>query len=113
MHHPNFKKAMSLKQYLAAQHIVVSFDGSVSGIVDAILAKEGYSRRLVAAVPYFSTALETVATSDLIATIPSRLAKAFATRLGLRLYAPPIDIRPIRFRPYGTRETRRARFIFG
>jgi DNA-binding transcriptional LysR family regulator len=92
--HPLLKKKLTLKQYLDAQHIVVSLDGTVSGIVDVILARQGHSRRLVAAVPFFFTALATVARSDLIATIPSRLANAFAGRLGLRLYPPPIEIRP-------------------
>lgn len=88
------KKTLALKDYLEALHIVVSLDGSVSGIVDRILLREGHTRKLVAAVPFFVTALATVASSDLIATVPQRLARAFAPVFGLRLWEPPLRIRP-------------------
>ncbi len=88
------KKTLALKDYLDAQHIVVSLDGAVSGIVDRVLARAGHSRKLVAAVPFFVTALAAASTSDLIATVPQRLARAFAPVFGLRWWEPPVRIRP-------------------
>lgn len=94
--HSRIKKRLTFEDYISACHIVVSFDGSVSGIVDRVLARDGHSRKLVAAVPFFTTALATVARSDLIATVPRRLAEAFAPLFGLRIFEPPITIRPYR-----------------
>lgn len=92
--HPVFKKRLTLKDYLDAKHIVVSLDGSVNGIVDRVLAREGHSRMLVAAVPFFFTALAAVSRSNLITTVPKRLATTFTQTLRLRLWDPPIAIRP-------------------
>ncbi len=94
--HPILKKRLTLRDYLAAQHIVVSMGGSVSGIVDRILARQGHTRKLVASVPFFITALAAVSRSDLIATVPSRLAVSFAVEFKLNLWTPPIGIRPYR-----------------
>jgi DNA-binding transcriptional LysR family regulator len=94
--HAGIGKKLTFADYVNAHHIVVSLDGSVSGIVDRVLARDGHSRKLVAAVPFFTTALATVARSDLIATVPRRLAEAFAPPFGLRVLEPPISIRPYR-----------------
>ena len=94
--HRGIKRKLTLEAYLNARHIVVSFDGSVSGIVDRVLARDGHSRRLVAAVPFFTTALATVARSDLIATVPRRLAETLAPLFGVQVFVPPITIRPYR-----------------
>ena len=94
--HWGIGKRLTFEEYLSAQQIVVSLDGSVTGIVDRVLAREGHSRKLVAAVPFFTTALATVSRSDLIATVPRRLADAFAPSFGLRVLEPPITIRPYR-----------------
>ena len=91
-----FPFGLKFEDYIGACHIVVSFDGTVSGIVDRVLARDGHSRKLVAAVPFFTTALATLARSDLIATVPRRLAEAFAPLFGLRVWEPPITIRPYR-----------------
>ena len=94
--HRGIRKRLTLEAYLNACHIVVSFDGSVSGIVDRVLARDGHSRKLVAAVPFFTTALATVARSDLIATVPRRLAETLAPLFGVQILEPPIMIRPYR-----------------
>jgi DNA-binding transcriptional LysR family regulator len=92
--HPAFRESLTLKDYLGAKHIVVSLSGSVNGIVDRVLARDGYTRTLVAAVPFFFTALAAVSRSNLITTLPRRLAAAFAPAFGLRLWDPPLAIRP-------------------
>ncbi len=83
----------SLASYLAARHLLVSFSGNLHGIVDDTLAAQGQTRQVVAAFPQFFPALATVSESNLIATVPKRLAEAYATRFELRLFEPPIDIR--------------------
>lgn len=84
---------MSLDEYVARRHLLVSLDGAPRGVVDQALARKGLRRRVVLALPYFLTALATVADTDLIATVPRRLALAFGPRLGLDWFEPPIRIR--------------------
>lgn len=94
--HRAFGPRATLKRYLEADHIVVSMDGTLNGIVDRTLAERGLRRRVVAAVPFFFTALSTVSRTDVIATVPGRLAASYAGAFSLQLLKPPLEIRPYR-----------------
>ncbi len=87
---------LTLDTYLRANHLLVSSDGSRSGIVDTTLAAQGLSRRVTATVPYFLHALTLLERSELIATLPARLLAAQADRFDLSVAEPPIDIRNFR-----------------
>ncbi len=91
--HPAFEQPLDLARYAAFGHALVSPGGSLSGVVDRLLAAEGLSRRVVVAVPYFFAALATVARTDLIATVPRRTALLHAESFGLKVVAPPLPIR--------------------
>jgi DNA-binding transcriptional LysR family regulator len=94
--HPVFKTGCTLGDYVAARHVLVSQGGDLTGIVDAALAAKNRDRHVVAATPYFLTALATVARSDAIATMPGSIARAHAGDLGLRLFPCPVRIRRLR-----------------
>ena len=81
-----------LDSYLAARHIVVSLDGDLTGVVDEALRTSGRRRNVVAATPYFLSALAAAAESAVIVTLPSRLATAYAPRFGLNVFAPPLAL---------------------
>jgi DNA-binding transcriptional LysR family regulator len=89
---------MDLRRYAALGHVLVSPGGTLSGIVDQALKATGITRRVALAVPYFLAALATVAGSDLIATVPRRLAEGHAEAFGLVSLPPPLAIRsfPVR-----------------
>lgn len=93
--HPEVADKLDLATYLRCRHLVVSVSGDLTGIVDDALAEMGKTRRVCAAVPLFMPALQTVATGDLIATLPARLVDLFAHRFGLRAFEPPLSLRPI------------------
>ncbi len=84
----------SLKSFLAASHLLVSLSGEAQGIVDHSLAAKGLRRNVAVVYPLFFPALATVSETDLICTLPKRLAEANAQRFGLKLFAPPIALRP-------------------
>lgn len=83
---------LTLSRYLELPHILVSPSGDLHGIVDAVLAREGRGRTIVAAVPLFLPALA-VAGTGFIVTVPARLAREFAPAFGLELATPPLEIR--------------------
>ena len=91
--HPAVNGSLDLARYTRCGHVLVSPGASLSGIVDKALAGAGASRRVVASVPYFLTALATVAGTDLLATVPTRLARAHATDMKLQSFSPPVPIR--------------------
>lgn len=84
---------MSLETYLSRRHVLVSPRGDLRGVVDDVLARDGLTREIVAAVPSFFPALASVAASNCIATVPRRLAVANAARFGLKVVEPPLPIR--------------------
>jgi len=92
--HALMDQPLTAARFAACRHIIVSPSGDLSGIVDQSLEALGLARRVVCAVPLFFPALVTVAESDLVATLPKRLAIRMAARFGLETRDPPFDIRP-------------------
>jgi DNA-binding transcriptional LysR family regulator len=91
--HASLRRKLDLARYAALGHVLVSPGGSLSGIVDRALAAEGLARRVVLAVPYFFAALATVAQTDLVATLPRRIALRHAANFGLQTKPPPLTVR--------------------
>jgi DNA-binding transcriptional LysR family regulator len=80
------RRRWTLSRFLQAAHVLPAPLGENDvGTVDTLLARQGLKRRVVLTVPSFEAAVRVVAGSDLIATVPSRLAKA----LGGTFQAPP------------------------
>ncbi|MCK6685348.1 MAG: LysR family transcriptional regulator [Thermoanaerobaculia bacterium] len=91
--HPRVGKRLTLDEYLALDHVVVSPLGRKSA-VDAALAERGLERRVRRVVPFFSSGLLMAATTDYILTVSDRAASTLAPRLGLRLLEPPLPLAP-------------------
>ena len=66
--------------------------GTAGGFVDDALAALGRQRRVAVAVPHFLIAPLVLAGTDLIATVPRRIATAFAPMIPLALRPPPIEL---------------------
>lgn len=84
---------IALDAYCAADHVLVSPAGDLSGIVDRRLAEMGRTRRVVLGLPAFLPALAAVASSRAIVTLPARLARTFAPGFGLVTAEPPLEVR--------------------
>ncbi|MEM1363649.1 MAG: LysR family transcriptional regulator [Pseudomonadota bacterium] len=92
--HSIFKGPIRLKRYAAEKHILVSTDGSMSGIVDTTLKAKGLARKVSLSVPSFLPALSVLAESDFIGTLPANLVRHHAEYFGLAFCEPPLEIRP-------------------
>lgn len=68
--HPLAGTHLTLDQYCAARHMLVSFSGRPYGFVDEALASIGRRRRIVLTVNQFFTAGQVVANSDLLTVLP-------------------------------------------
>jgi DNA-binding transcriptional LysR family regulator len=72
--HPLRGKQVSLKQFLAYDHVLVSpSDGAFEGPTDHALKKLGMHRRVVLSVSSFFTLIEVLQEDDLMALLPHRL----------------------------------------
>ncbi|MFO1328583.1 MAG: LysR family transcriptional regulator [Rubrivivax sp.] len=74
--HPLAGRAMSLDDYCAAEHLLVSFSGRPHGLMDQALAAFGRRRRIVLTVNQFFTAGRVVVDSDLLTVLPERFIAA-------------------------------------
>jgi hypothetical protein len=74
------------------------------GVVDDQLEAMGRSRRVIIGLPAFLPALAAVAASRALATLPARVARAFAPGIGLATAHPPIPVR--RARRHGQQDLR-------
>lgn len=83
---------ISLDDYVAASHVLVSIVGGGPGTVDNALALIGRSRHVAVRIPYFATAALVAANSDLVLTIPRRAAENFSDGSRLRVIEPPLEL---------------------
>ncbi|MBV1862782.1 MAG: LysR family transcriptional regulator [Nannocystaceae bacterium] len=94
--HPTVGEALSLEQYVAAEHILVSPTGSGTSTVDDWLDRRGLSRKVVLRVPWFIAAPVIVGRSDLMLTaVHSSVDDLLVEGLGLRRLASPVDVEPV------------------
>jgi DNA-binding transcriptional LysR family regulator len=56
------------------------------------VAAVGKKRRVVVRVPYFTAAIRSVAETELVATVPERIARAYAVDPRIRIIAPPPEM---------------------
>ena len=85
---------LDLDAYCAETHVVAAPGGTTGGIVDETLRRVGRSRSVGVTTTGFLSALDLVARSDMIATVPARMACAQAANFRLVLRDPPVAPRP-------------------
>jgi DNA-binding transcriptional LysR family regulator len=88
---------ISLDDYVRLPHVLTSLrpGRSVRGVVDDALEKLGLRRTVVLTTPRFLAVPFLVARAPVVVTMPGRLARLFATELGLSLSPPPVELRDI------------------
>jgi DNA-binding transcriptional LysR family regulator len=86
------RRSLPLRAYCQAGHLFVSPALQASGVVDEALARRGLQRRIAATVPSFLVAPLLVAQTDLVATLPRRIAALFESGFAVRTLPLPIDL---------------------
>ena len=89
--HPTVRNKLDRPTYLRLPHALVSPLGGSTGHVDRELSRTGESRRVAVLLPDFMVAPRILRGTDLILTLPERVARLFAED-GIRLLDPPIDL---------------------
>jgi len=92
--HPTLQGICSKHAFLQAEHVVLP-DRNRRLPLDQILDAPGWQRRTGARVTQFASMLATAAGSDMIATVPERLARLYADAMDLQVLAFPVPIPPV------------------
>jgi DNA-binding transcriptional LysR family regulator len=92
-----FGDRLTLKQYLAAEHLTVTTLPSVQNIPDKQLAALGVKRQSSVRMPYFGAALSCLPGTELVLTLTSGMAQMVNRDSALRLVKAPPELRPFHF----------------
>jgi DNA-binding transcriptional LysR family regulator len=95
--HPVARGPMDLAAYLDLQHVLVSPEGQLHGLVDQTLARQGKQRKLALTLPQIFAVPAVIARTKLAATILKRVALHAQASHRLMLFAPPIALPEIDF----------------
>lgn len=90
--HPTIGDSLTLKQYLAASHAIVSATGTGHDVVERMLADRGHTRRIALHVTHFLAIPLIVANTDLVVTIPAMLAESYLPTMNIKVLAPPLKM---------------------
>lgn len=90
--HPLAKGELTLDNYCAALHLLVSFSGRAKGLMDDALAELGRERRIMLTVNQFFTAGRVVASSNLITVLPRHLIASTGMADELTIKDLPFDL---------------------
>ncbi|MCO3127948.1 LysR family transcriptional regulator [Pseudomonas aeruginosa] len=88
--HPGLRRRPTLKQFCRLDQVIVSPDGGgFLGPTDQALAELGAERRVALSVPHFLFLRAVLESTDLVAMLPSRLARGRDT---LRVVEAPLEV---------------------
>jgi DNA-binding transcriptional LysR family regulator len=73
--HPLDKKKLTLAEFTSAEHLLVVSEGTGHGKVDEVLKRSGVDRKIILTVPHFVAIGHILQATDLVATVPQRLAQ--------------------------------------
>jgi DNA-binding transcriptional LysR family regulator len=90
--HPVIGAKISEKQFRQAAHVLVSYAGTGHQVIEDTFIKEGLSARIAARVPHFLVVPMILARTDLIVTVPSRVAAVFAQLGNFKVLKLPLSM---------------------
>jgi DNA-binding transcriptional LysR family regulator len=92
--HPTIGARLTLKQFKAAQHILVNPRGAAhhGRIIERALSRRDISAHVVAEISHFNALAALITNGDSIATVPQLLAEAMKQFAHIRVLAPPIAL---------------------
>lgn len=90
--HPSVRKTLSLRQYLAARHVVVTPWADAGSVINAALEQQGLKRDVAVQLPSLLAAPYIVARSNYMITLPRRLATELSSAVPLAIFPAPFPI---------------------
>ncbi|MEP1382259.1 MAG: LysR family transcriptional regulator [Paraglaciecola sp.] len=92
--HPLAKADLKLEEFAAADHLLVSLSGDVTGYTDQMLLQHGLSRRIAVTVNHFSCVANLVKRSGLICVTPTSAVATDIINGDISATKLPIELMP-------------------
>lgn len=90
--HPAAGARLTRKQFLEASHALVSSAGSGHRVIEEAMVAAGMHRKIALRVPHFTVVPMILERTDLVVTIPRRVARIFEAAGRLRSLPAPVAI---------------------
>ena len=100
--HPAITGKLTLKQFKAAEHILVAPKGASehAQIIEKALTSRKVNARIAVQVSNFHGVMALITSTDLIATVPGRLAQSMQQSTNINVRPPPIPLPKIKVSLY-------------
>ncbi len=90
--HPT--KRLTKKNFLAASHVLVTYRGGGHRVIEEALERAGIARRIALRVPHFTVVPMVLERTDLILTLPARVARVYERHGSFKALPAPVPIPP-------------------
>jgi len=90
--HPEVSDQLTLKNFVSLSHLAVIITGKGKSSIDDALAEQGLTRRITMQIPHFLVAPMIVSESDLILTIPRKLAYKMRLSVPIKILELPLEV---------------------
>jgi DNA-binding transcriptional LysR family regulator len=84
-------RSLTKKRFLEASHALVTYRGG-HRVIEEALERAGLARKIALRVPHFTVVPMVLERTDLILTLPQRVARVFEQRGKLKSLPPPVPI---------------------
>jgi DNA-binding transcriptional LysR family regulator len=92
--HPAGGKKLTMKRFAEAAHVLVTYRGGGHRVIEEALERSGVARRIALRVPHFTVVPMVLARTDLILTLPARVARVYERQGGFKSLPPPVAMPP-------------------
>ncbi len=102
--HPRIGQRLGIEQFAAESHVMIEPAGSryhrsspqssTTTLIEQYLEKQGLRRHIALRVPHFTVVPEIIETSDLLAVLPSTVARIMAPQRRIKILPLPLDKPP-------------------
>jgi DNA-binding transcriptional LysR family regulator len=90
--HPAVGRKLTRKQFVEASHVLVTYRGGGHRVIEEALERAGVARRIALRVPHFTVVPMVLERTDLILTLPARVARVFERRGRFKSLPPPVPM---------------------
>ncbi len=90
--HPGMAEKISLETYLAHQHVALAPWTSAMPMIELALSKRGLQRHIAVVVPHFLSMPMMVRTTQMLCTLPRRMALLYADLFDLKTHEVPVRV---------------------
>ncbi len=91
--HPAIGARLTRKVFLDQSHALVSYKGG-HRVIEEALERAGLARKIALRVPHFTVVPMVLERTDLILTLPARVARVYQQRGDFKALPPPVPIAP-------------------